>query len=109
MQLTTAAGVDGESVVALDPIAQAGVQCCAVHERVLPDGRLEVAAELQNLSEKPLRLNLNCEFRDAQGVALKDEAPMRVIEVAAGAIETVRFTAPNPAAQHYTVCVGTAR
>ena len=98
-----------ETFVALNKVAAEAVECAAFFTRTLPDGRLEVAVNLRNLSDKPLRLKTNCVFKNAQGFSLKDETALRTIEVAAGAVETVRFTATNPAAKRFTVRVGTTR
>lgn len=98
-----------ETFVALNKAAAEAVECVDFFTRTLPDGRLEVAVNLRNLSDKPLRLKTNCVFKNAQGFSIKDETAFRTIEVAAGAIETVRFTATNPAAKRYTVRVGTTR
>ncbi|MCB1104175.1 MAG: YcfL family protein [Cephaloticoccus sp.] len=104
-----AIGPTEETFVTLNPAARAAVEAAAFFTRTLPDGRLEVAVNLRNRGEQPLRLKTNCVFKDEQGFSIKDETPFRTIEVAAGAIETVRFTATNPAAKRYTVRVGTAR
>lgn len=98
-----------ETFVALNKVAAEAVECGAFFTRTLPDGRLEVAVNLRNLSDKTLRLKANCVFKNGQGFSIKDETPFRTIELAAGAIETVRFTATNPAAKRFTVRVGTTR
>lgn len=105
----TAAATE-EAFIALNEDAQEAVECAAFFTRRLPDGRLEVAVNLRNLGDKPLRLKTNCVFKDATGIWLKDETPARTIEVGAGAIETVRFVAStNPSAQRYTVWVQAVR
>lgn len=104
----TAAATE-EAFVALNEDAQEAVECAAFFTRTLPDGRLEVAVNLHNLGDKPLRLKTNCVFKDATGVWLKDETPARTIELVAGAIETVRFTTANAVAQRYTVWVQAVR
>ncbi|MEZ5412833.1 MAG: YcfL family protein [Opitutaceae bacterium] len=104
-----AAAPTDETFVAVNKAAAEAVECTAFFTRTLPDGRLEVAVNLRNRGDKPLRLKINCVFKDGQGFSIKDETAFRPIEVAAGAIETVRFTATNPAAKRYTVRVGTAR
>ncbi|MCC6416566.1 MAG: hypothetical protein IT582_11710 [Opitutaceae bacterium] len=104
------AGADEhESFVTMNKAAQAAIECAEIFTRTLPDGRLEVVANLRNTGDYSLRLKTSCVFKDTQGRALKDEAPVLKVEVAAGALETVRFTAPSLAAQHFTVRVSAAR
>lgn len=98
-----------EHFVALNQAAQAAIECVAIFTRTLPAGRLEVVANLRNTSDQPLRLKANCVFKDAQRRVLRDETPAHMVEVSAGALETVRFTAPASAARHFTVRVGATR
>lgn len=104
-----AADTGDATFVTLNQTAREAVVCESIHTRTLPDGRLEVAANLRNQSDRPLRLKLNCVFKDAQGFSIKDETPFRTVEVAAGALETVRFAAASPTAKRFVVRVGTAR
>jgi len=104
----TAAATE-EAFIALNEDAQEAVECAALFTRTLPDGCLEVVVNLRNPGDKPLRLKTHCVFKDAAGLRLNDEPPARIIELAAGAIETVRFTATNPVAQRYTVWVQAVR
>jgi hypothetical protein len=98
-----------EKFAALDEATQIAIQCTRLRERRLPDGRLEVAANLQNHATIPLTLKVSCVFKDAAGVAVGDEAPFQTITVAAGAIETLRFTAATPAGNVFTVRVKRSR
>src|SRR5690606_37472649 len=59
----TAAATE-EAFVALNEDAQEAVECAAFFTRTLPDGRLEVAVNLHNLGDKPLRLKTHCVFKD---------------------------------------------
>jgi len=104
----TAAATE-ESFVAVNGSTQEAVECAAIFTRMRPDGRLEVSVNLRNPGDKPLRLKTDCVFKDAAGLWLKDETPARTIEVAEGAMETVRFAAPTPAARRYTVWVQAVR
>lgn len=103
------ANPDPEKFAALDRTVLAAVQCTRLRERQLPDGRLEVAANLRNHASSALVIKVNCVYKDAQGLLIEDETPFQTITVAPGAIETVRFTAANPLATRYTVQVKRSR
>ncbi|MFZ9683192.1 MAG: YcfL family protein [Cephaloticoccus sp.] len=98
-----------ERFAPLDRGAAEAVACTGFFPRRTAAGLLEVAVNLQNRTAAPVRLKVNCVFKDVQGFTLQDETPFRPLAIAAGATETVRFTATNPAAQRYTVRVRTAR
>ncbi|HZL44770.1 MAG TPA: hypothetical protein VFC28_00965, partial [Opitutaceae bacterium] len=59
--------------VRLDESAQASVTCTGLQERILPDGRLEVVANVKNLEKRRLQVQINCVFKDEQGVSTGDE------------------------------------
>lgn len=98
-----------EKFVTLDRVTQAEVACTGLRERMLPDGRLEVVVNVKNRSANPLKLQINCIFKNDQGFSLGDETPFQSLRLAANATETVRFTATNPQAKRYTIRVKQAR
>lgn len=98
-----------EKFVTLDRVTQAEVACTGLRERVLPDGRLEVVVNVKNRSANPLKLQINCVFKNDQGFSLGDDTPFQSLRLAANATETVRFTATNPQAKRYTIRVKQAR
>jgi uncharacterized protein YcfL len=100
---------DAEKFVPLDRTARVSIQCTRLFERRQPDGRLVVAANLQNHAAAPLTLEVNCVFTDESGVSINDETPFVAITIAPGMVETVRFTAATPAAKRYAVRVKRAR
>ena len=93
----------------LDKASAAAVSCTSLQERRLPDDRLEVVASLRNRETKPVKVQVNCVFKDAQGFSTGDETPFRTITLEGGATEAVRFTAANAAAKQYTLRVRLAR
>ncbi|MFM1851795.1 MAG: hypothetical protein RIS54_1479 [Verrucomicrobiota bacterium] len=103
------AEVTDERLVPLDPRAAEAVTGTGFFTRQTAAGLLELAVNLSNRTDAPVQLKVNCVFKDVQGFTLKDETPFRAIEIAAGATETIRFTATNPAAKRYAVRVRTAR
>ncbi|HRI83409.1 MAG TPA: DUF1425 domain-containing protein, partial [Opitutaceae bacterium] len=76
---------------------------------LLPDGRIEVVAMLRNRIAEPVKVQLNCVFKDAQGFSTGDETPFQVATVVPGTTEAVRFTAANATARNFTVRVRLAR
>lgn len=94
-----------EKFMLLDRDGPDFVACTGLQERHLPDGRLEIVANVRNRVERPVRIKLNCVFKDAAGIGTGDETAFDAIELAAGATESVRFTAANTLARRYTIRV----
>ena len=95
--------------VALGSLGSRIVQCTALQENTLPDGRLEVRANILNLVNKRVDLQVNCIFKDAQGFSTDDETPFQTLILDETAQETITFTSLNTKAKDYTVRVRLAR
>src|SRR5687767_3161935 len=67
-----------EKVVLMDPGAQRSVTTSGLHENRLPDGRLELAANLRNREGRRVQVQVNCEFKDSQGYTL-DSTPWQTL------------------------------
>jgi len=91
--------------VLLDASSQLAVSCTGLQELVLPDGRLQVAANVKNRENRLLRLQVSCVFKDEQGVATGDETPYRNVSVESNTTEAVVFTSLNNLARKYTIRV----
>lgn len=98
-----------EKFTFLDKAAPGYLACTGLQDRLLPDGRLEVVASVKNRSAEPRKVQLNCVFKDAQGLHTGDETPFQTVTLAANATEAVRFTAASPVARNYTIRVRQAR
>ena len=85
---------DSVRFVLMDPGAQRSVSTSAIQERTLPDGRLEVAANVRNRENRRIQVQAQCEFKDAQGFAI-DSTPWQTLILTENAQETVRFAAMN--------------
>jgi hypothetical protein len=83
-----------DKFVLLDQPAQVSVTCTGLQERILPDGRLEVVANVK---------------KDEQGVSTGDETPFRNLILAQSSTEAVQFTSINNLARKYTIRVREAR
>ena len=106
---TQSAISNNSKFVALGSLGNPIVQCTALQENTLPDGRLEVRANILNLVNKRVDLQINCIFKDAQGFSTGDETPFQTLILDETAQETVTFTSLNTKAKDYTVRVRLAR
>jgi hypothetical protein len=98
-----------EKFVLLDQPAQVSVTCTGLQERLLPDGRLEVVANVKNRESRRIQVQIQCVFKDEQSVSTGDETPWQTLILSENATEAVRFTAMNQLAKKYTVRVRQAR
>jgi uncharacterized protein YcfL len=98
-----------EKFVLLDQPTQHSVTCTGLQERALPDGRLEVVANVKNRENRRIQVQINCVFKDAQGFSTGDETPFQTLILAENSTEAVKFTAMNPLAKKYTIRVRQAR
>ena len=96
------------TLVLLDANVQNAVTCPGVQETQLPDGRLRVAAHLRNRTEKQVRVQANCEFKDEQGFVI-DATPFQNVFLDENAQQDVQFTAMNDKVQKYTIRVRAPR
>ena len=98
-----------EKFVLLDKPTQTSVTCTGLQERTLPDGRLEIVANVKNREDRRIQVQIGCVFKDEQGFSTGDESPYQTLILAENSTEAVRFTAMNPLAKRYTIRVRQAR
>ena len=98
-----------EKFVLMDPGAQHSVACLRIQERTLDDGRLEVVAIIKNQENRRIQVQVNCVFKDAQGISTGDETPWETLILTENAQEAVKFTSMNNLAKRYTIRVRQAR
>ena len=94
--------------VALGTLGARTVKCTAMQETQLTDGRLQVRANILNLINKRVDLQVSCSFKDEQGFAI-DTTPFQTLILDETAQETVEFISLNAQAKYYTVRVRLAR
>lgn len=94
--------------VLMDPDMQNAVTCMGLKETTLGDGRLQVDALVRNRENRRLQVQIQCEFKDAQGFAV-DSPPWENIFLTENSIETKSFVSINDKAKRYTVRVRQAR
>lgn len=92
----------------MDPGAQRSITCAGIQQTTLPDGRLQVAAQVCNRENRRLEVQVDCEFKDEQGFAL-DSVPWQTLILTENSTETVTFASMNNQAKKYTVRVRQAR
>lgn len=97
------------SFVDLDSRVQRSVTCTGMQETRLPDGRLEVKANVRNRESRRLQVQVNCVFKDEQGFSTGDETPFQTLILTENAQETVQFASMNPKAKKYTIRIREAR
>ena len=98
-----------EKFVLMDPGAQRSVTCSRIQERTLDDGRLEVVPHIRNRENRRIQVQVNCVFKDAQGISTGDETPWETLILTENAQEAVKFTSMNNLAKKYTIRVRQAR
>ena len=98
-----------DKFVLLDQAAQGSVSCTGLQERILPDGRLEVVANVKNREKHRLQIQINCVFKDEQGVSTGDMTSVRSLTLAENVTEAVKFTSANNLARKYTIQVRETR
>lgn len=95
---------DSEQLVLMDAMVQRSVTSPGIQQTRLPDGRLEVAANLRNREGRRIQVQTQCEFKDGQGFTI-DSTPWNTTILTERGQETVRFTSMNDKAQRYTIRV----
>ena len=94
--------------VLLSAGAQHSVTVVDLRSETLPDGRLQVAANVRNRENRRIQVQANCEFRNADGVTL-DATPFQTLILTENSMETVQFASMNKDAKRYTIRVREAR
>jgi hypothetical protein len=95
--------------VLMDPGAAHSVTHAGITEQVLPDGRLEVIANVRNRENRRIEVQVNCVFKDANWVPTGDETPFQDLILTENDITPVRFVAMNDKARKYTIRVRQSR
>ncbi|HWN94537.1 MAG TPA: YcfL family protein [Methylomirabilota bacterium] len=99
---------DVSQFVLFDEAAPRSVTSPGVQTSQTPDGRLKVSAKLRNRENRRIEVQVNCEFKDAQGFPV-DSTPFRTVILDENATEAVSFEAINKNAVRYTIRVRQAR
>lgn len=98
-----------DKFILLDQPAQISVTCTGLQERILPDGRLEVVANVKNREGRRIQVQISCLFKDEQGISTGDETPFRNLTLTEYSTQAEKFTSMNNLARKYTIRVREAR
>ena len=98
-----------DKFILLDQPPQVSVTCTGLQERILPDGRLEVVANVKNREGRRIQVQISCVFKDEQGISTGDETPFRNLTLTEYSTQAEKFTSMNNLARKYTIRVREAR
>ena len=87
----------------LDQAGPAAITCTGLQERVLPDGRLQIVANVKNREAHRVKVQVNCVFKDDQGFTTGDETAFQNVSLPENATQAVKFTSANNLARKYTI------
>jgi hypothetical protein len=108
-QATTTGNLETKTdFVLYDPGAQRSVTCSAIKHHVLPDGRIEAAANIRNRENRRIEVQVSCVFKDDYGFGV-DETPFQTLILSENGTESVTFTSANNKAKKFTFRVRQAR
>ena len=98
-----------EAFVLMDKQVQYSVTSTGIQYRTLPDGRLEVTANIKNRESRRIQVQVGCVFKNDDGVSTGDETPWQTLILGENTTEAVTFTSMNNQARKYTIRVRQAR
>jgi len=98
-----------DAFVLMDKQVQYSVTSTGIQFRNLPDGRLEVVANIKNRENRRIQVQVDCVFKNDDGSTTGDEAPWQTLILGENTTEAVTFTSMNNQARKYTVRVRQAR
>jgi hypothetical protein len=94
--------------VLLDPRAQYSVTCAGIQLSPLPEGGMEVTANVRNRENRSIEVQIDCVFKDEQYFPV-DEVPFKTIVLTENAMQGVSFKSTNIKAKTYTIRVRQVR
>jgi len=93
-----------EPVVLLDRRVQTSVTCSGIYQKTLPDGRMDIVANIRNREERRIQVQISCLFKDEMGAPTEgEEAPFRDLILTENAQEAVHFVSMNDKARRFTI------
>ena len=95
---------DSLNFVLMDSMVQRSVTSPGIQETTLPDGRLQVVANIRNRETRRIEVQIQCVFKDAQGFEV-DSTPWNTLILTENSQESVKFISMNSQAKRYTVRV----
>lgn len=98
-----------EAFVLMDKQVQYSVTSTGIQYVNLPDGRLQVTANIKNRESRRIQVQVNCVFKNEDGASTGDETPWQTLILGENTTEAVSFTSMNNQARKYTIRVRQAR
>ena len=95
--------------VLMDKQVQYSVTCTGIQPNNLPDGRLQVVANIKNRESRRIQVQVNCVFKNDDGFSTGDETNWQTLILGENTTEAVTFTSMNNQARKYTIRVRQAR
>ena len=92
-----------------DPATKEAILCTGLQERFTTENKLDVIANVKNRSDRPLKVQVQCLFRDADGFMEPEGTPWQSVSLEPQATETVHFTAASTIPKRYTLRFRQAR
>jgi hypothetical protein len=100
---------DADKFEPLDEFTYELTSCTGLRENTLPDGRLEVVADVRNRGSEPISIQARCVFETTDGVSTRNLTPWQALVIAPNAAQPVKFTADTAMAKRYVIRVRRAR
>lgn len=94
---------DTGRVAFADPVTKEAILCTGLQERFTADNKLDVIANVKNRSDHPLKVQVQCLFRDADGFVTPQGTPWQTVSLDPQMTETVHFTASSTVSKRYTL------
>lgn len=94
-----------EKFVLLDRASQRAVTCTGLQEQVLPDGRLEVVANVKSREKRRIEVQIGCVFKNDRSFSAGDETSFQTLILSPYETKSVHFVAMNAQAHTYTIRV----
>lgn len=98
-----------DAFVLMDKQVQYSVTSTGIQFTNLPDGRLQVIANIKNRENRRIQVQVSCVFKTEDSVSTGDETPWQTLILGENATEAVQFTSMNNLARKYTIRVRQAR
>ena len=100
---------DTGRVAYADPLSQETVVVTGLQERFLADGRLDLVASVKDKTDQPIKVEVQCLFRDADGFVAAQATLWQPLSLSAQSTETVHFTASSTISKRYSLRFRQAR
>jgi hypothetical protein len=99
---------DSAKFVTMDERAQRSVTCSGIEQRMMPDGTMEITANVRNRENRRIEVQISCVFKDEMSFPV-DETPNKTLVLGENETQGVPFKSANAKAKAYTIRVRQVR